>query len=76
METPIDVVDLLKRAEVLEKALGIQPQPMRAWPAIPGIPNLAPKADNRCAKCGIDWSGTMGYVCGMTDYPVQLRVTC
>jgi len=76
MGTPIDVVDLLRRVEALEKALGIQPQPARAWPAMPGMPNLAPKADNRCAKCGIDWSGAMGYACGMTDCPVQPRVTC
>ncbi len=61
MGTSIDVVDLLRRVEALENAIGIQPQP---------------KADNRCAKCGIDWYGATGYVCGMTECPMQHLVTC
>lgn len=29
----------------------------------------------KCVKCGMIWEGVMGYVCGNTDCPVQLKVT-
>ena len=32
--------------------------------------------DNRCSKCGIDWSGAIGYVCSDSNCPMQFKVTC
>ena len=30
---------------------------------------------NKCSSCGIDWSGTMGYVCGNTVCPSKYTLT-
>ena len=79
MGTPVDIAGLLKRVEALEAALGIHPPPMRVGFSLPGLPNLsAPNkfGGSRCSKCGIDWSGAMGYVCGMQDCPTQSKVSC
>lgn len=28
-----------------------------------------------CSKCGMDWKGVMGYVCGDSKCPVQIKAT-
>jgi hypothetical protein len=47
------------------------PQP---WPA-PFTPNPWPVVRN-CSKCGINLDGVMGYVCGDTNCPTFMKVTC
>jgi hypothetical protein len=46
------------------------------WPMPPQ--NLPPQMQPsvRCVKCGMVWKGVMGYVCGDTYCPVQLKTTC
>lgn len=40
----------------------------------PHIPSYDPM-NNICPKCGVDWSGVMGYYCSNTNCPKQLKVT-
>ena len=78
MGTPVDIAGLLKRVAALEAALGINPPPTRGRPGMAGLPILFPPnkaGGSRCSKCGLDWSGTMGYVCGVQDCPTQPRAT-
>lgn len=28
----------------------------------------------KCQSCGLEWSGTMGYVCSLSDCPMQAKV--
>ena len=49
-------------------------------PPAPYIPPLSDPDPNYsaqpiCSKCGMDFSGVMGYVCSNVDCPVQLKVT-
>lgn len=33
------------------------------------------RASTRCPRCGMEWSGIMGYVCGSTSCPMQATIT-
>ena len=43
--------------------------PSAPWPSVPTI-------GKSCPKCGISLDGVMGYVCGDTNCPTFLKVTC
>ncbi len=63
--------DLEERIARLERTLFPldHPAPYPAWPSI-GI------GKTKCAVCGLDWSGPMGYVCPNSACPIQPRSTC
>jgi hypothetical protein len=48
------------------------PRPM---PTTPPTQPVWPGVRN-CSKCGINLDGVMGYVCGDTNCPTFLKVTC
>ena len=48
------------------------PRPM---PTTPPMQPLWPGVRN-CSKCGINLDGVMGYVCGDTNCPTFMKVTC
>lgn len=68
MTTPVDVGDLLRRVQIIERHLGIQPAtvPTQPIPPVPIVPDF-----RRCSKCRIDSSGFMGYVCPRGDCPYR-----
>jgi hypothetical protein len=43
---------------------------------VPVYPAPAPSLGFRCPACGLDFSGTMGYVCGSQNCPIQVKITC
>lgn len=54
----------------------IQPPPyIPNSPTIPNWPSV-PSIGKNCPKCGISLDGVMGYVCGDTNCPTFLKVTC
>jgi hypothetical protein len=59
-------------------------QPVKPWippSRIPSWPQpVSPPSKNYCGTCGIDFSISMGYVCGRTDCPTSVTsgstITC
>lgn len=55
-------------------------QPIQPPPYIPNsfptIPTLTWPDKTYCSKCGMNWSGAMGYVCNDQKCPIQLKTTC
>lgn len=47
------------------------PPPYIPNPTVPNWPNKV-----YCPKCGMEWSGVMGYVCMDQSCPIQMKVTC
>jgi hypothetical protein len=43
---------------------------------IPYYPPQPQRFSTRCPRCGLDWSGVMGYSCGNTACPMQAQITC
>lgn len=82
MGNPIDITDLLKRIEALERALGVAGTESKQRPFV--APFVAPfpaqfppkQSTTKCPKCGVDWSDMMGYSCPDIECPVQPKVTC
>ena len=33
-------------------------------------------SSTKCSTCGLEWKGTMGYVCPNSACPVQPKITC
>ena len=67
-------VEDAERAE-LARLLAKYPQAEPIWPHGPGEPfPIKPWSDTagKCAKCGITFSGVMGYVCPRNDCPAGL----
>jgi len=57
---------------LLRKDVPIQPSPYKPPPA-DHDPTYWAQAT--CRKCGMNWSGTMGYVCPSQDCPMQFKAT-
>lgn len=55
---------------LLKKDIPIQPSPY-----IPPSPDPNYWAQTICKKCGMNWSGVMGYVCASQDCPMQFKAT-
>jgi rubrerythrin len=70
MEKLIDVDDLLRRVEELERALGAKNERPEVLPVYPVTTEF------RCHKCGFSMSESMHYVCPVFDCPGRARVTC
>ena len=62
------VEKLTERLEKLEQPLPVYPAPL--------VPELDLYGGTQCPKCGLVWSGVMGYVCPDVKCPIQLKVTC
>jgi hypothetical protein len=60
---------VIKRLDDIEMKIS-QPSPYIPSP-IYQTPVTPITTINRCTKCGIDWSGSMGYVCTNTQCPMQ-----
>lgn len=50
------------------------------WPSMPAQSITLPDMPSRsggttCSKCGMDWSGAMGYCCPSFDCPMQPKAT-
>ena len=52
-----------------KKSMYVQPMPVYPVSAPVG------QALNTCFKCGMAWSGAMGYYCPKTDCPIQPKAT-
>ena len=68
---------LLKRDQPIQPPPYI-PNPYPTIPTIPTTPPTIPNWPNKvyCPKCGMEWSGVMGYVCMDQSCPIQMKVTC
>jgi hypothetical protein len=53
-------------------------QPTQPSPDIPNPFPTIPTLSNKvyCPKCGMEWSGVMGYVCNDQRCPIQMKVSC
>ena len=58
-------------AKLEQEKLPLVPIPT-PWPD--PVPDLY--GGTQCPKCGLVWSGVMGYVCPDSQCPIQLKVTC
>lgn len=71
----IDTIrELEARIEKLESERHPPPPPLPPMPT----PYLPPNTygSSHCPRCGIDWSGPMGYVCYDDKCPMRFNVTC
>jgi hypothetical protein len=69
---------ILERLDQLEKVLNrlYTNTPVGTEPVPFPLPYFPPQGKVTCPKCGLDWSGAMGYVCSSSDCPMQMNVTC
>lgn len=78
LESILDRLDqlesILDRLDQLENVLDNTPVGTEPVPFPP--PYFPPQGKVTCPKCGLDWSGIMGYVCSSSDCPMQMVVTC
>lgn len=65
---------------LLKRDQPIQPPPYipNPYPTIPTTPPTIPTWPDKvyCPKCGMEWSGVMGFVCADQKCPIQMKVTC
>lgn len=71
-----EILDLLAD-KIVDK---LNEREIQKEPRVPWYPSPFPcePIDNnylKCPSCGLDFSGTMGYVCPSENCPVQLKVT-
>jgi hypothetical protein len=64
------VWELSRQVEKLTERLEKLEQPLPVYLA----PHLLDSV--KCVKCGMTWTGVMGYVCQDNDCPIQMKVTC
>ncbi len=62
-----------RRLKRLEETLFPLERPQQPWPQLPIAP--MPVQALKCPTYGIDWSGSMGYVCPNVACPIQPRAT-
>lgn len=76
-----DVETIKRDISWIIKHLLNQSKPIQPPPYIPNSPTIpkwptVPSIGQSCPKCGISLDGVMGYVCGDTNCPTFLKVTC
>ena len=69
-----DVEDLKRDIAWIIQYLLKQNQPIQPPTYVPYPPGNTPPT--KCSKCGMEFRGVTGYVCGDTKCPTFLKVTC
>ena len=87
MSEDADINERLSRIErdiswliqyLLKKDQPLQTPPHIPYPSPTTLPPTVPTWSDKvyCPKCGMDWSGVMGYVCNDMKCPTQTKITC
>lgn len=67
--------EILKKLDVLEMKINSIPPVQPVYPTTPVSPDPNYWAQTICKKCGMNWSGAMGYVCASQDCPRQFKAS-
>ncbi len=73
-ELEAEMLELQARVSRLEALIKpLQPNPV-VFPQTPDwlSPSIQPLPASKCSKCGLEFSGPMGYCCPRTDCPTGL----